>query len=117
MWSFRLLDSQGTVLSFCFSVSSRSNSRTDSRQQKQQQTCVRASKEPNQPSSLSSQEKTKRAIGNKPRRHTLRRSVIVPAGANNKYPGGPGYPGHGFRGPRVVLVIIDMVASHYRYED
>ena len=31
--------------------------------------------------------------------HTLRRSIIVPGGANNESPGGPGGPGTGFCRP------------------
>ena len=45
----------------------------------------------------------------------LRRSIIVPRGANNEYLGGPGGPGTGFCSPGVVLVVVEVVASHYVY--
>ena len=46
---------------------------------------------------------------------TLRRSIIVPGGANNKYRGGFCGSDIGFYGPRHGLVVINVVASHYTY--
>ena len=36
-----------------------------------------------------------------------------PGGVNNEARGGPGGPGTGFCGPGGVLVVINVVASHY----
>ena len=47
---------------------------------------------------------------------TLRRSIIVPGGANNESPGGPGGPGTGFCSPGDgFLVLVAVVACHYVY--
>ena len=47
---------------------------------------------------------------------TLRRSIIVPGGANNEYRGGPGGPGTGFCGPGGgFLILVAVVACLYFY--
>ena len=49
---------------------------------------------------------------------TLRRSIIVPRGANNEYGDGPGGPGTGFCSPGgVFLVLVAVVAYHYIYTE
>ena len=48
---------------------------------------------------------------NNSQRHNKNRT----GGANNEYRGGPGGPGTGFCSPGVVLVVVNVVASHYVY--
>ena len=53
---------------------------------------------------------------NSPYRCTLRRSIIVPGGANNESRGGPGGPGTGFcSSGGGFLVLVAVVACHYVY--